>query len=62
MTMRSGVKQQGHGDHGALAHPPAQLVGIALQMHGVDPDQAKHFGRAFVDAAGDRSRALAWCP
>ena len=33
-------EQQGHGDHGPLAHPPRELVGVARQVYGVDADQA----------------------
>ncbi len=43
-------EEQGHGDHGALPHAATQLMRIAVEMLGVDPDQAEDLSRASADA------------
>jgi hypothetical protein len=41
--------EQRHRDHRPLAHPTAELVGIALEVHGIDPDEVHDLFGAPVD-------------
>ena len=43
-----GLERQRHRDHRALSHAAGQLVRIAAQPVGVDPDHIEHLARPFV--------------